>query len=104
MLTQPTRRLAHVQYGCEHIQLLLENARSSTLKQYRAILQKIFEEPSIITQTYKGPDGEPVVTLEPIYLCLQCPLIAPDYERDQHIDNKGHIFCACLPASVVIVC
>jgi ubiquitin carboxyl-terminal hydrolase 22/27/51 len=82
-----------VQYGCEHIQLLLENARTSTFKQYRAILQKIYEEPSIITQTYKGPDGEPVVTITALYLCLQCPLIATADERDQHVDNKGHIFC-----------
>lgn len=73
---------------------LLENARKQTLHNYRAILQDIHEKPSIIAQTYKNPqDGRPVVSLRPLYLCLQCPNIMTAADRDEHIDVKRHIFC-----------
>ncbi|KAF2743707.1 ubiquitin carboxyl-terminal hydrolase 2 [Sporormia fimetaria CBS 119925] len=90
----PTNQLAHVEYGCEHIQALLSAARVPTFKQYRSILQRIHEDPSVIIQTHKQHDGRPAVSLRPLYLCLQCPSIATEAERDQHVDTKGHVFSA----------
>jgi len=71
---------------------LLEAARKNTLHNYKGILQNIHEKPSIIAQTYKQ-DGRPVVSLRPLYLCLQCPSIMTEADRDQHVDSKGHCFC-----------
>ena len=82
----------------EHMGEMLENARKQTIHNYRAILQDIHEKPSIIAQTYKNPpDGRPVVSLRPLYLCLQCPSIMTEGDRDEHIDVKRHIFCAYIP-------
>ena len=73
---------------------MIENARKPTLQYYRLILQKIYEEPSIIAQTYRNStDGQSVVSLRPLYLCLQCPNIMTEADRDEHIDTKRHIFC-----------
>lgn len=73
---------------------MLENARKQTFAYYRAILQNIHEKPSVIAQTYKNsPDGRPVVSLRPLYLCLQCPSIMTEADRDEHIDSKRHCFC-----------
>jgi ubiquitin carboxyl-terminal hydrolase 22/27/51 len=84
-------RTAHVEYGCEHMHDMLKNARKPTLQHYRNILQKIHDEPSIIAQTSKG-DGRAVVSLRPLYLCLQCPVISTEAERDQHVEAKSHCF------------
>jgi ubiquitin carboxyl-terminal hydrolase 22/27/51 len=79
----------------EHMRTMIENARKQTFGHYRGILQKIYEEPSVIAQTYsKRTDGQPVVSLRPLYLCLQCPNIMTEADRDEHIDSKRHIFCA----------
>lgn len=72
---------------------MLEVARKQTFHNYRAILQDIHEKPSIIAQTYKNSDGRPVVSLRPLYLCLQCPNIMTDADRNEHIDVKRHLFC-----------
>jgi hypothetical protein len=78
----------------EHMGIMLENARKQTFHNYRAILQDIHEKPSIIAQTYKNPsDGKPVVSLRRLYLCLQCPNIMTEGDRDEHVDLKRHIFC-----------
>jgi len=73
---------------------MFENARKQTLGQYQIILRKIHEDPSVIAQTYKSTtDSEPVVSLRPLYLCLQCPNIMTEADRDEHIDTKLHCFC-----------
>ena len=87
----PSSQMAHVEYGCEHMRELLENARKHTLHNYKTILQNIHERPSIIAQTYKN-DGRPVVSLRPLYLCLQCPSILTEADRDSHIESKLHCF------------
>ncbi|KAJ4300672.1 hypothetical protein N0V90_002760 [Kalmusia sp. IMI 367209] len=89
----PSSQMAHIAYGCEHMRTMLENARKQTFQYYRAILQDIHEKPSVIAQTYKNAsDGRPVVSLRPLYLCLQCPNIMTETDRDEHIDTKRHIF------------
>jgi ubiquitin carboxyl-terminal hydrolase 22/27/51 len=85
------------------MQLLLSNARGNTLKNYRTILQKIYEEPSVITQTHKASaagDSRAIVSLRPLFLCLQCPIISTEAERNQHIEAKGHVFCGYTPGMV----
>lgn len=75
---------------------MLENARKQTFHSYRAILQMVHEKPSVIAQTYKSmnaPDGRSVVSIRPLYLCLQCPNIMTEVDRDEHIDSKRHCFC-----------
>jgi ubiquitin carboxyl-terminal hydrolase 22/27/51 len=73
---------------------MFENARKQTLQHYRAILQNIHEKPSIIAQTYNtATDGQNVVSLRPLYLCLQCPNIMTEADRDYHFDTKSHCFC-----------
>jgi ubiquitin carboxyl-terminal hydrolase 22/27/51 len=105
----PSSQMAHVEYGCgkcinpdgtaranqvsEHMRDLLENARKPTIINYRAILQNIFEKPSIVSQTFKSSDGRPVVSLRPLYLCLQCPTVMPESDREQHVELKQHCFC-----------
>ncbi|KAF2470362.1 ubiquitin carboxyl-terminal hydrolase-like protein 22 [Lindgomyces ingoldianus] len=91
----PSSQMAYVEYGCEHMRDMMENARKLTLHNYRAILQDIHEKPSVIAQTHRTPaagDGRPVVALRPVYLCLQCPSVLPEAERDQHVEAKLHCF------------
>jgi ubiquitin carboxyl-terminal hydrolase 22/27/51 len=79
----------------EHMGEMLEVARKQTFRNYHAILQDIHEKPSIIAQTYRdSSDGRPVVSLRSLYLCLQCPNIMTEADRDEHIDVKRHVFCA----------
>jgi len=80
----------------EHMREMLENAKKPTFSNYRAILQNIHEKPSIIAQTYKSSaagDGRSVVSLRPLYLCLQCPTIMTEADREAHIESKLHCFC-----------
>jgi ubiquitin carboxyl-terminal hydrolase 22/27/51 len=73
---------------------MFENARKQTLQHYRMILQNIHEKPSIIAQTYNAStDGQHVVSLRPLYLCLQCPNIMTEADRDLHFETKSHCFC-----------
>ncbi|KAF2786025.1 ubiquitin carboxyl-terminal hydrolase-like protein 22 [Melanomma pulvis-pyrius CBS 109.77] len=91
----PSSQMAHIAYGCEHMREMLENARKATFSNYRAILQDIHEKPSIIAQTHKSAaagDGRPIVSLRPLYLCLQCPMIMTEADRDGHIESKLHCF------------
>ncbi|KAH7095029.1 hypothetical protein FB567DRAFT_511594 [Paraphoma chrysanthemicola] len=89
----PSSQMAHIAYGCEHMGEMLENARKQTLIYYRDILRNIHEKPSIIAQTYKSStDSSPVVSLRPLYLCLQCPNIMTEADRDQHFETKSHCF------------
>lgn len=80
--------------SAEHMGEMFENARKQTLQHYRAILQNIHEKPSIIAQTHNtATDGQNVVSLRPLYLCLQCPNIMTEADRDHHFDTKSHCFC-----------
>ncbi|KAF1956523.1 ubiquitin carboxyl-terminal hydrolase 2 [Byssothecium circinans] len=88
----PSSQMAHIAYGCEHMGVMLEKARKATFHSYSKILQVIHEKPSVIAQTYKSADGRPVVSLRPLYLCLQCPNIMTEADRNEHIDSKRHVF------------
>ncbi|KAI8939638.1 hypothetical protein NX059_003396 [Plenodomus lindquistii] len=89
----PSSQMAHIAYGCEHMGEMFENARKQTLQQYRAILRNIHEKPSIIAQTHNSSnDARPVVSLRPLYLCLQCPSIMTEADRDSHFETKSHCF------------
>ncbi|KAI4664850.1 uncharacterized protein J4E79_003148 [Alternaria viburni] len=89
----PSSQMAHIAYGCEHMGEMFEKARKQTLQHYRAILQNIHEKPSIIAQTYTAPaDARNVVSLRPLYLCLQCPSIMTEVDRDLHFETKSHCF------------
>lgn len=73
---------------------MFEHARKQTLSQYRAILRNIHEKPSIIAQTYNSAsDARHVVSLRPLFLCLQCPSIMTEADRDSHFETKSHCFC-----------
>ncbi|CAO2656075.1 Nn.00g048780.m01.CDS01 [Neocucurbitaria sp. VM-36] len=92
----PSSQMAHIAYGCEHMGEMFENARKQTLQHYRLILQNIHEKPSIIAQTYNelaANDGQHVVSLRPLFLCLQCPSIMTERDRDLHFETKSHCFC-----------
>ncbi|KAL6709589.1 hypothetical protein ACN47E_001524 [Coniothyrium glycines] len=89
----PSSQMAHIAYGCEHMGEMFENARKQTLQHYRMILQNIHEKPSIIAQTYNSAnDARTVVSLKPLFLCLQCPSIMTDTDRDVHFESKSHCF------------
>jgi ubiquitin carboxyl-terminal hydrolase 22/27/51 len=73
---------------------MFENARKQTLANYQSILRNIHEKPSIIAQTHNSStESRPVVALRPLYLCLQCPCIMTETDRDQHFETKSHCFC-----------
>jgi ubiquitin carboxyl-terminal hydrolase 22/27/51 len=72
---------------------ILEKARKATFHNYRLILQCIHEKASVIAQTSKNADGQAVVSLRPLYLCLQCPNIMTEADRNEHIESKRHVFC-----------
>lgn len=73
---------------------MFENARKQTLIAYQAILRNIHEKPSIIAQTHNSSsESKPIVALRPLYLCLQCPSIMTETDRDHHFETKAHCFC-----------
>jgi hypothetical protein len=77
----------------EHMRDMFEKARKQTLASYQAILRNVHEKPSVIAQTYNSvSDGRPVVSLRPLYLCIQCPSIMTETDRDEHLDTKAHCF------------
>ncbi|KAF1920509.1 ubiquitin carboxyl-terminal hydrolase-like protein 22 [Ampelomyces quisqualis] len=89
----PSSQMAHIAYGCEHMGEMFERARKQTLAQYQSILRNIHEKPSIIAQTHNSStESRPIVALRPLYLCLQCPSIMTETDRDQHFETKSHCF------------
>jgi hypothetical protein len=81
-------------FATEHMGEMFENARKQTLIAYQAILRNIHEKPSIIAQTHSSStESKPVVALRPLYLCLQCPSIMTETDRDHHFETKAHCFC-----------
>jgi hypothetical protein len=91
---QPTREEdAHTMP--EHMGEMFENARKQTIHNYRAILSNIHEKPSIIAQMYNKTEDTGVVnmvSLRPLFLCLQCPNIMTEGDRDLHFETKSHCF------------
>ncbi|KAF2814257.1 cysteine proteinase [Mytilinidion resinicola] len=84
-----------VAFGCEHVRELFEEAKKAATRNYIQILQTIHDKPSIIAQTHRSTanaDGRSVVSLRPLYLCLQCPNVMTEEVRDGHFDAKGHAF------------
>jgi ubiquitin carboxyl-terminal hydrolase 22/27/51 len=74
---------------------MFEKARKQTIHSYRAILSNIHEKPSIIAQTYTKTEDTGVVnivSLRPLFLCLQCPNIMTETDRDLHFETKSHCF------------
>ncbi|OCK84919.1 ubiquitin carboxyl-terminal hydrolase-like protein 22 [Lepidopterella palustris CBS 459.81] len=85
----------HVSFGCEHIRELFEKVKKMATTNYTQLLHTIHEKPSIIVQTHRSTvngDGRSVVSLRPLYLCLQCPNVMTEEIRDRHFDAKGHAF------------
>jgi hypothetical protein len=81
-------------FKAEHMGGMFENARKPALSNYQSILRNIHEKPSIIAQTHNpSAENRPVVALRALYLCLQCPSIMTETDRDQHFETKSHCFC-----------
>jgi hypothetical protein len=81
-------------FEAEHMGGMFENARKPALSNYQSILRNIHEKPSIIAQTHNpSAENRPVVALRALYLCLQCPSIMTEADRDQHFETKSHCFC-----------
>ena len=92
----PSKHVGVADSKAEHMGEMFDNARKQTLHNYRAILQNIHEKPSIIAQTYNATlEAQNVVSLRPLFLCLQCPSIMTEADRDQHFETKSHCFCGC---------
>ena len=88
----------------EHMGEMFEKARKQTIQHYQKILQNIHEKPSIIAQTYNSAnEGRPTVSLRPLFLCLQCPSIMTEADRDIHFETKSHCFCSSYVLRTVVV-
>lgn len=73
---------------------MFKEKRKLSQQQYSLLLQTIFEKPGTISQTRRSPNneiGRP--TLLPTYLCLQCPSVHDEAQRNKHWQSKGHAFC-----------
>lgn len=82
-------------YGCEHVELLFSQGQdtiNTSIFHYKIILRKIFDQPPIVPQTSKSPDGQPITTLTPNYLCLQCPTTLVQEDIGKHGQKKSHRF------------
>ena len=83
-------------YGCEHVQRLFAQGQetiNTSIFHYKIILRKIFDQPPIVPQTSKSPDGQPITNLTPNYLCLQCPTTLVQEDIGKHGNKKSHRFC-----------
>ncbi|KAF2100006.1 cysteine proteinase [Rhizodiscina lignyota] len=80
-------------YGCEHVQELFKEKRKISQQQYSLLLQTIFEKPHAVSQMRRSPNGDAGrPSLLPTYLCLQCPYVYSEEQRDKHWQLKGHAF------------
>jgi ubiquitin carboxyl-terminal hydrolase 22/27/51 len=59
---------------------------------YKMILRNIYDMAPTVAQTSKNSDGQPITSLTPTYLCLQCNAIVPEEERLKHGSKKSHRF------------
>ncbi|KAI9666345.1 MAG: hypothetical protein M1821_004281 [Bathelium mastoideum] len=83
-----------VSFGCDHVQSLLNpETRKTALQQHALIQQTVFDRRNA-SQTHKSraPDGRPVTSLIPAYLCLQCSMIITPENREKHYETKKHVF------------
>ncbi|EPE03402.1 ubiquitin carboxyl-terminal hydrolase-like protein [Ophiostoma piceae UAMH 11346] len=81
-------------FGCEHIEQLFGQGQetiNTSIFHYKIILRKIFDQPPIVPQTSKLSNDQPVTTLTPNYLCLQCPTTL----RPEDINKHGNVESRC---------
>jgi ubiquitin carboxyl-terminal hydrolase 22/27/51 len=80
----------------EHLRLLITkspDSASQTIRSYKKLLQVIFDNTPIISQTSKSPDGLPITSLTPNYLCLQCSATCTAKDRPKHGALTKHRLC-----------
>lgn len=81
----------------EHLQLLLSAGSSermkNTIQYYKNCLRVIFDNTPIVPQTSKTPKGQPLTSLTPNYLCLQCTTTTTATDRIHHGTETLHRFC-----------
>ena len=74
-----------------------QDSAHQTIKSYKKLLQVIFGNTPIISQTSKSPDDPPVTSLTPNYLCLQCSATCTAKDRPKHGALTKHRLCkSCL--------
>lgn len=81
-------------FGCEHIQLFLSgpgDRLQSTITHYKNCIRVAADTP-IVPQTSKNSKGQPLTTLTPNYLCLQCNSIVTSQGRVDHGKTTSHRF------------
>jgi ubiquitin carboxyl-terminal hydrolase 22/27/51 len=91
----------------EHLRLLITkspDSASQTIRSYKKLLQVIFDNTPIISQTSKSPDGLPITSLTPNYLCLQCSATCTAKDRPKHGALTKHRLCMLLVRSSVRSC
>lgn len=99
-------RRANTSYHTEHVQRMFSQTQDITntsIQHYKMILRSIFDSNTVVPQTSKAADGQPVTSLTPNYLCLQCPVTLTEEERIKHGNKKSHRFCM-LPAVAMDSC
>lgn len=82
----------------EHVRILLEgpvDILESTIRNYRTCLCVVSDTTPIVPQTSKAPSGQPLTTLTPNYLCLQCSATTTVSGRIEHGMETKHRFCMC---------
>jgi ubiquitin carboxyl-terminal hydrolase 22/27/51 len=72
---------------------------NTSIQHYKMILRSIFDNNTVVPQTSKAADGQPLTSLTSNYLCLQCPVTVTEEERIKHGSKKQHRFCT-LPVTV----
>jgi hypothetical protein len=91
----------------EHLRLLISkspDSASQTIWSYKKLLRVIFDNTPIISQTSKSPDGLPITSLTPNYLCLQCSATCTAKDRPKHGALTKHRLCMLLFRLVVGYC
>lgn len=87
----------------EHVQMFLGKSQEllrSTVSHYKNCIRVAADTP-IIPQTSKNSKGDPLTTLTPTYLCLQCHHIVTSDGRAAHGKDSGHRFCRCTRDSFI---
>jgi hypothetical protein len=81
----------------EHLQMMLGTNRAdcmdNTIKHYKNCLRVIFDNTPIIPQTSKTTKNQPLTSLTPNYLCLQCTVTTTERDRIAHGTETGHRLC-----------
>ncbi|SZF03945.1 unnamed protein product [Blumeria hordei] len=80
-------------FGCVHIQRLLTkdtNPGEGHLKKYKDCLRCITDGDPVLSQTSQTSKGQPLITLTPNYLCIQCNATLTEKGRKRHSDDTSH--------------